>query len=214
MITIEQLSSLGVDFLANESDGRQQAQNVFEMANRDSHVILSAPHATNSFSNDKKKAIDLFTGEIVTALGQELNLSTIVRTKYIPERLQISDYVMERNLGGHFFLDIHGMSENRDFELAVGTAFYSVQDYQSELTLIETLAEKYKIRLVVNHPDYCGWYGLTGSYQQHFKKPEVLQLEWRKDFRNYFAEPQKVLEQTIPFLSELASALNGGEKGL
>ncbi len=212
MITLEQLTVLGADFLANESNGRPEAENVFEMANRDSHVILSAPHATNSFSNHKKKAVDLFTGEIVTALGQELNLSTIVRSKYMPERLQISDYVIEQNLGGHFFLDIHGMSANRDFELAVGTAFYSVQDYESELDLIEALAEKYKIRLVVNHPDYCGWYGLTGSYQQHFKKPEVLQLEWRKDFRNYFAEPQKVLEQTIPFLSDLASALNSRKK--
>lgn len=208
MITIEKLTTLGVDFLANESDGRPEAENVFEMANHNSHVILSAPHATNSFSNHKKKAIDLFTGEIVTALGDELKLTTLVRTKYLPEMRQISDFVIEQNLDSHFFLDIHGMSANRDFELAIGTAFYPVSDYQFELDLIETLAEKYKIRLVVNHPDYCGWYGLTGCYQQHFKKPEVLQLEWRKDFRNYFAEPQKVLEQTIPFLSELALELN------
>lgn len=208
MITIEQLTALGADFLANESDGRLEAENVFEMANRDSYVILSAPHATNTFVGGKRKKIDLFTGEIVSALGYDLNLSTIVRTKFVPQEAKISDFVIEKNLGGHFFLDIHAMSERREFDLAVGTGYFAAADYMRELDLIAALAEKYKIRFVVNHPAYCGKVGLTGHYQQHFNKPGVLQLEWRKDFRNYYAEPQKVLEQTVPFLSELALQLN------
>ncbi len=208
MITVEQLTVLGVDFLANKSDGLIDAADLFEMENRGSTVILSAPHATNTFVNGKRKKIDLFTGEIVSALGAEQNLSTIVRTKFVPEEVRISDFVIEKDLGGHFFLDIHGMSESREFGLAVGTGYFSIADYAQELDLIALLAEKYKIDFVVNHPNYCGKIGLTGHYKKYFNKPNVLQLEWRKDFRNYYEESEKVLEQTIPFLSELALKLN------
>lgn len=208
MITVEQLTVLGADFLANGSDGRLGATDLFEMANRGSAVILSAPHATNTFVNGKRKKIDLFTGEIVSALGAELNLSTIVRIKFVSEEVRISDFIVEKNLSRHFFLDIHGMSEHCKFGLAVGTGYFAADDYVRQLELIRFLAEKYKIDFVVNHPNYCGKIGLTGHYQKHFNKPNVLQLEWRKDFRNYYEYPEKVLGQTIPFLSELASGLN------
>lgn len=211
MITVEQLTALGADFLANGSDGQINTADLFEMENRGSTVILSAPHATNTFVNGKRKKIDLFTGEIVSALGDNLAVSTIVRTKFAAEEVKISDFVIEKNLGGHFFLDIHGMSESREFGLAVGTGYFAADDYARQLELIRLLAEKYKIDFVVNHPNYCGKIGLTGHYQKYFNKPNVLQLEWRKDFRNYYEYPEKVLGQTIPFLSELASGLNKEE---
>lgn len=125
MITVEQLTALGADFLANGSDGQINTADLFEMENRGSTVILSAPHATNTFVNGKRKKIDLFTGEIVSALGDNQAVSTIVRTKFAAEEVKISDFVIEKNLGGHFFLDIHGMSESREFGLAVGTGYFA-----------------------------------------------------------------------------------------
>ena len=100
MITVEQLTVLGADFLANGSDGQINAVDLFEMENRCSTVILSAPHATNTFVNGKRKKIDLFTGEIVSALGDNLAVSTIVRTKFAAEEVKISDFVIERIWAG------------------------------------------------------------------------------------------------------------------
>ena len=77
MITVEQLTALGADFLANGSDGQINAVDLFEMENRCSTGILSAPHATNTFVNGKRKKIDLFTGEIVSAFRDDAEVIKI-----------------------------------------------------------------------------------------------------------------------------------------
>lgn len=210
MITIDKMQRLGIPFFDNNGDGALSALDVYTFCDRYSHLILSAPHSTSSFVCKMKKKIDLFTGELALCLGEELNLSTIVRNKFVAEKVLISDLVIEKNLGEHFFLDLHGMSADRDFELAVGTAYLSPQDYEKELSLIADLSEKYQIKYVVNHPDYCGNMGFAGRYQKYFEKPNVLQLEWRQDCRNYYDCPEQVWTKTIPFLSELALKINSG----
>ena len=57
----------------------------------------------------------------------------------------------------------------------------------------------------MNHPDYCGLKGLTGRYQKIFNKPNVIQAEIKKEFRDFFQHPDVVKNITIPFLSEVIS---------
>lgn len=208
MITLEKMQNLGKLFFDNDCDGILSSEAVFDFCDRHSHLILSAPHSTNSFICKAKRRLDLFTGELALVLGEERGVSTIVRNKFVEQKVLVSDFVIEKDLGDHFFLDLHGMSAEHDFELAIGTAYFEPEDYKKELDLIGTLAEKYQIKFVINHPDYCGDRGLTGRYQQHYNKPNVLQLEWRPDCRNYYDHSEIVLSKTIPFLSELACKVN------
>lgn len=95
----------------------------------------------------------------------------------------------------------------RPFDLAVGTGFMSAGEYFRPLTLIKELAEKYRIKMVINHPDYRGPWGLTGFYQSQFKKPGALQLEWRPEMRNFYHNAENVTTRTLPFLDELVRRL-------
>ena len=65
------------------------------------------------------------------------------------------------------------------------------------------VAEKYGLRVIVNHPNYCGLKGLTGRYQKIFNLPNVIQMEIKKEFRDFFNNPEVVKNTTIPFLTEV-----------
>lgn len=195
-------------FSRNEYYGRENSEDFFDFEDRQSRVVLSAPHATRTFVCKKVKAPDLFTGALVTVIGKKFGYSSLVRTGFCSQKTLISDFIKKNNLGDKYFLDIHGMDNGREFDLAVGTGCFSANVYQREINKIRELTEKYKIKTVLNHPDYRGAKGLTGRYQKEFGLPQVLQLEWRQDFRNFYACPQKVLEQTIPFIAELADFLS------
>lgn len=195
-------------FAVSEYFGQLEKEEVFRYCNRNSKVLLSAPHATRTFVNNRNKAADLYTGSITQMLGEVHNFSTIVRTKYVPDLIKIIDFVEGNQLGEYYFLDIHGMDINREFELAVGTGYFTETNYKKELDFLRSLADKYQVKMVINHPDYTGKCGLTGDYQKIYKQPKVLQLEWRKDFRSFYLNPEKVLEKTMPMIKELADFLS------
>lgn len=194
-------------FAANEYGGQLENDGFFQCCNRNSKVMLSAPHATRTFVNGRNKAPDLYTGAITQLLGEEHSISTIVRTKYAPDLIRIIDFVKAHKLENHYFLDIHGMDMNREFELAVGTGYFSEIDYKKELDFLQNLADKYQVKMVINHPNYTGRVGLTGDYQKDYEQPKILQLEWRKDFRSFYISPEKVLEKTMPMIKDLADFL-------
>lgn len=195
-------------FSCNEYFGQENGEEFFYFEDRGSRVVLSAPHATRTFVCKKVKAPDLFTGALATVIGKCFGYSSLVRTGFCPQKALISDFIKENNLGGKYFLDIHGMDNGREFDLALGTGYFSADVYRREIEKIRELTEKYKIKMVLNHPDYRGIRGLAGRYQKEFGLPQVLQLEWRQDYRNFYACPEKVLEQTIPFIAELADFLS------
>ena len=64
-------------------------------------------------------------------------------------------------------------------------------------------AQKYNLRTIVNHPNYCGKKGLTGKYQKLFNKPNVIQMEIKRELRDFYQYPEIVKNTTIPFLSEV-----------
>lgn len=176
----------------------------FRFEDRGSRLILTAPHAVRTLRDNRPKAPDLCTGALTRLAGEQNDVSTIIRHRTGEERNAAAGFVIDRQLANHCFLDIHGMSGGREFELAVGTGILPAADYAPELELIGRLAEKYKIRWVTNHPDYTDRFGLTGSLQRLNPLPRILQLEWRSDLRDFYLFPADVLERTLPFLSELA----------
>lgn len=181
-----------------------QSGDFYNFENRDSKLVLSAPHSVRTFRNKKEKAPDLYTGSLVKMLGQHNNLSTVTRRRFSLERNSVTDFVLRQKLENHYFLDIHGMKENDDFDLAIGTGILTADDYQSWFRHITSLAEKYQIRYVVNHPSYTGKFGLTGDLQKISPIPRILQLEWQPKMRDFYHFPSLVLNRTLPFISELA----------
>ncbi|MBQ8464895.1 MAG: hypothetical protein IJ529_06135 [Alphaproteobacteria bacterium] len=184
------------------SAGDQSSAVVFALTDRQTNLILSAPHATRSFTNKHDKLSDLFTGAITQYLGETENTSTLIRVKYTPYKCLISDYVAENNLQNHYFLDIHGFNQDIDYDICLGTAEYEAKDYPYLDKIIET-AKKYNLKYVVNHPDYMGKAGLTGRYQKVFDKPNVIQMEIKKYLRDFYNHADMVENVTIPFLRDV-----------
>ena len=199
---IETLKKYDELFAQNYSHGNENSLEIFKYSNRNSNLILTAPHSTRSFCNKKEKNADLFTGAIVKYLGEENGVSTIIRTKFTPYKALISDWIAQNNVHQHYFLDIHGFNQGIDYDICLGIGEFEENGYPY-LQEIMQIAEKYGLKVIVNHPNYCGLKGLTGRYQKIFNLPNVIQMEIKKEFRDFFNNPEVVKNTTIPFLTEV-----------
>ena len=199
---IETLKKYDELFAQNYSHGNENSLEIFKYSNRNSNLILTAPHSTRSFCNKKEKNADLFTGAIVKYLGEENGVSTIIRTKFTPYKALISDWIAQNNVHQHYFLDIHGFNQDIDYDICLGIGEFEENGYPY-LQEIMQIAEKYGLKTIVNHPNYCGLKGLTGRYQKIFNLPNVIQMEIKKEFRDFFNNPEVVKNTTIPFLTEV-----------
>ena len=206
---LKKFSSL---FSLTEVEKNQEGE-IFQFDDKKTELVLSAPHAVRSFVCKKVKPADVFTGEIVSYLGEFCNVSTIVRRRFVPYKCMIHEFIAQQNLQNKSFLDFHGMRNDRAFDLAVGTGMIAALNYKQEFEFIKQLAEKYKIKVVFNHPDYRGGAGLCGRLQREYYSDKVLQLEWRRDFRDFYSKPEVVCSQTIPFMQELIEYLRLGFRG-
>lgn len=204
----DRLKELNLKYQANFGKGLMDDDNVFEFKDRHSAIVLSAPHATQTWAKQAVKKSDLYTGALTEYLAEELGFSSLIRQKFVPEKINICDYITHLGLDNLFFLDIHGVAADKVFELGVGTGKLSASDYAAEIALLQKLAEKYQIKIVINHPDYRGLCGLTKELQDIHNRPQILQLEWRLDMRNFFAYPDNVFQRTIPFMLALVTKLN------
>lgn len=202
---IETLKKYDLIYNQNHSHGQDNCSEVFLLTDRSSSLILSASHATASFTNKHEKRADLFTGALTQYLGETENVSTIIRQKFTPYKCLISDYVAEQNLQEHYFLDIHGFNQDIDYDICLGTAEYEATNYPYLDKIIEA-AEKYHLKYIVNHPDYMGKVGLVGRFQEKFGKPNVIQLELKKYLRDFYNYPETVEKKTIPFLKEVVAS--------
>ncbi len=175
----------------------------YRFDDRGSRLVLTAPHAVRTFRNQKPKAPDLYTGALARLAGEQSGVSAIIRRRFSREKNSVTNFISDRKLERHWFLDIHGMNGSRGFELAVGTGILPAADYAGALEKIGQLAEKYRISWVVNHPDYTGKFGLTGDLQRLWSAPRILQLEWRLDLRDFYHFSDHVINRTLPFIAEL-----------
>ena len=201
-VMIDALKKYNECFILNHSHGQEEREDVFEFTDYSSSLILSAPHATRSFCNKKEKCADLYTGAIVKCLGSVNKISTLVRTKFTPYKSLISDYIAEHGLQDHYFLDVHGFNQEIDYDICLGVAYFDSESYPY-LDHILQIAKKYDLKTAVNHPDYTGKIGLTGRYQKTFNKPNVLQIELKQYLRDFYQNPDVVLNVTLPFFNDV-----------
>jgi len=199
---IETLKQYDALFIQNNSHGDEKCESVFEFCNRSSQLILSAPHSTRSFVSKKEKIADLYVGAIVKFIGIEKNISTLIRTKYTPYKALISDYIANNNLQKHYFLDIHGFNQDIGYDICLGIGEASADNYPKIKDIIN-IAQKYNLKIIVNHPNYTGINGLTGRYHKIFKNPNVIQIEIKKYLRDFYANPDVVENITLPFLRDV-----------
>lgn len=208
----QKLIQYNADFTQNMGQGNVNCAEVFSYFEKDSYVCLSAPHATQTFTNKHVKKSDLFTGAIVRYLAESGGFSYIVRNKFVPRKVLINEFILAQGIENHFFLDFHGMKDGNGFDLAVGTGYLSAQEYQLQLDYIDALCRKYGIRYVVNDENYMGRAGLVGRLQKVTRQANVLQLEWRKGYRDFLTQPENVIGVTLPFMQELAQYIDA-QKG-
>lgn len=205
---LEALKNFNFKYQDNFGRGQIDCEDIFVFNNRNSNLILSAPHATQTWAKQSVKKSDLYTGAITEYLAETLDVSSLIRQKFVAQKVKIEDFIVEKALERHFFLDIHGIAQDKPFELAVGTGKFCASAYDKEINLIKFLAEKYKIKMVVNHPDYRGANGLTRKLQDIHDLPLILQLEWRLDMRDFQKFPDNVCKRTIPFMLDLGKQLD------
>ena len=195
-------------YFQNSSMGDINNPNIYDFENKNSIICLTAPHSTKTFREGRIKQCDLYTGCICKYLGEVNDVSTIIRNKFTQDEElgHLASYIIDNKLENHLFLDIHGMSEKVDFQLAIGTGYFMDKETSNILLIIIALAEKYDISYVVDHPEYTGMPGLTGVLQQQISKFNIIQLEWRKDMRDFYNNPE-LAGKTVSFMSELISKL-------
>ena len=189
-------------FMQKYYRGDENSIEVFKYTDCNSNLILTAPHSTRSFCNKKEKLADLYTGALVKYLGEQNSVSTIIRTKFTPYKALISDWIIQNNKIEYYFLDIHGFNQDVGYDICLGIGNFEEINYPY-LSQIINIAQKYNLRTIVNHPNYCGIKGLTGRYQKIFNLPNVIQMEIKREFRDFYQYPEIVKNTTIPFLSEV-----------
>lgn len=194
-------------FTQNNFMGNIDNSDIFSYHEKNSKICFTAPHATKTYVCKNIKKSDLYTGAIVSLLGEKHNYSYITRNKYVPTKHLISDFIIQNHYENHFFLDIHGMRDNGFFDLAVGTGYASGDKYAKQIKQIQLLADKYNLSIAINHPSYRGCAGLVGRLSKTIPQANVLQLEWSYKYRDFYNNPDIVCQKTIPFLNELAEWL-------
>lgn len=198
----ELLKKYNERFMQNNSHGDELCEDIFEFTDRSSLLILSAPHSTRSFVAKKEKKADLYTGALVQYLGEKYHISTLIRTKFTPFKALISDCIVQKNLGEHYFLDVHGFNQEVDFDICLGTGNFLEENYPY-LQDIVNIAHQFGLRVVVNHPNYMGKVGLTGRFQKIYNKPNVIQIELKQHLRDFYRYPDIVEKITIPFFEQV-----------
>lgn len=199
---IDKLRKYDELFARNHSSGNELSNEIFVFENRGSNLILSAPHATKTFCNKKEKCADLYTGAIVKLLGEERNVSTLIRNKFVAEKVLISDFIVQNELQNHYFLDIHGFDKELGYDVCLGIGDGDENNYPYLIQIARTI-EKYGLRPIVNHPNYCGKFGLVGRYQKMFGNPKVIQVELKRYLRDFYNNSDVVENITMPMLREI-----------
>ncbi|MFI3241514.1 MAG: hypothetical protein R3Y43_02995 [Alphaproteobacteria bacterium] len=203
---MKEIISLAKSFMENDSFG-DKTKEVFSFVDRGSNLILSAPHSTKSYREKEVKQADAYTGAICLFLGKKHNLSTVVRNNIGSFEDDIFQFVLDNKLENKFFLDIHGIARNRDFEIAIGTGGIDACAYRDVVDKINDLSAKLNLTTVLNHPDYRGVKGLTYKLQQQTSKASALQIELRKDLRDFYNTSEIFQNKTLVFMDELIECL-------
>ena len=99
-------------------------------------------------------------------------------------------------------MDIHGFNQNIGADICLGVGYLNALNYPYLQQIID-IAEKYKLKTAINHPNYRGTAGLTGRYQKEFNRPNVIQIELKQYLRDFINYPDIVKKITLPFFKDI-----------
>ena len=116
----------------------------------------------------------------------------------------ISDYVANKGLEKHFFVDVHGFNQDIEYDVCLGIYEHEAKGYPYLEDIIAIL-KKYDLRTIVNYPGYTGKGGFTRRYQEKFGKPNIIQMELKRYLRDFYQNPDIVKEITIPMMIDVAN---------
>ena len=68
--------------------------------------------------------------------------------------------------------------------------------------IVQTI-QSFDLRVAINHENYMGLRGFTGSYQKTYNKPNVIQMEMRRHLRDFYNNSENVQNITIPMLTKI-----------
>lgn len=129
---LEEILQLNEKYVANNFNGIKVNGDNFKFIDGNLPILLSAPHAVRQNRNGEVKSADMFTGPIVELLCKTTGASGIVRTFNLNDdpnfensgyslayKKAILDYIKRRKIA--IIFDIHGCSDNDDFDIDIGT---------------------------------------------------------------------------------------------
>lgn len=183
-------------------------------------ILLSAAHAMRHFRNGKAKPPELYTGGLVKYLHKVTGCSIMYLNDFQPydannDGVELSQYkqallgfISENNI--KFVIDVHGMTEQRDFAVEVGTCpisgSSSLGEYDTILPEIMSMFTKhlstfYNDKMVVGvNSLFCanGKNTITSAVHSLLSVP-CFQVEINADFRDY-EKPEQIAACAAAFV--------------
>ncbi|MFC0562198.1 hypothetical protein [Halalkalibacter alkalisediminis] len=194
-------------FAFNDYTGQTGAQIPFDVKCGFVPVLLSAPHATKLFRNNRIKEQDDYTGTIGLLLQRYTNCHLIYTTRCTSEDPNFvigGEYKEQiRKLAKLFdiryVIDLHGASEEREFDVDLGTQHGLTINHNVVDQLTETF-KKYNIMSVCENSAFPAKHpGTVTAYCYHDLGLQSLQMEINKKIRN----PNENLELFISMVQAL-----------
>lgn len=130
---INRVSELEELFSANQYNGA--GNHAFVIEEGTIPIMVSAPHATNHFRNERVKPADMYTGGIARYLHEETGCHLIYSSKFTKSdpnfdissqneyQKQLREYVEKNNV--LLLLDLHGAALSKEYAVEMGTAPHS-----------------------------------------------------------------------------------------
>lgn len=113
-------------------------------------ILFSAPHCIDHLREGKIKAHEINTDTLIKKIKEKVNVSIIYKTESLNEdanwdeksnyKSKVENFIIENNI--KLFIDIHGMSYNREEDICIGTAFGSNLNGRNDI--LDTMIEKFK----------------------------------------------------------------------
>jgi hypothetical protein len=194
-------------FAFNDYKGQMGAKIPFDVKWGSGPILLSAPHATKLFRNNRIKDQDDYTGAIGLLLHRYTNCHFIYTTRCTSEdpnfviggayKEQIRK--MAEIMDIRYIIDLHGASEGRGFNIDLGTQHGLSIDQDVVDQLIETF-KNYNIMSVCENSAFPAKHpGTVTSYCYHELGLESFQMEINKKFR----DPNESLELFVSLVQAL-----------
>jgi len=219
MTDLEKIIKLEGRFLANQYSGEASNPSFF-ITKGSRPILLSAPHSVNHPRGGTIKRADVFTGSLAMILSSITDSSAIVQGRTSqedpnhdlagPYKSELKKLVRGNNI--RFVLDLHGLAEDREMELAIGTGLGKDDAASEEIMAIRAAlvacAERHGfLKIMADGAEYnAGRLGTIASYVRRECGIPGLQLEIRKDYRSPRENPEKAARLT-DFLKEFLLAI-------